>query len=132
MDKYIASPAARALALFFGVLFVVFIVIGQVADLSNRNVLYLSTVIFGLLALLGCIHSFHGVYRAWMNFAALLQKGISTILFGACYLFMVPFIVVFVRISDPLKLKASASKQDTFWIQRHADEKNVASYQRMG
>jgi drug/metabolite transporter (DMT)-like permease len=90
----------------------------------------LLAVIAGILAVLGGLLSFHASYVLWMRFAARLQTVVTTILFGACYLLLIPVFAVFVRMGDPLRLRMSAD--DSTWVPIERDADDVQSYQRMG
>ncbi len=89
------------------------------------------TIGAGFPAFLGMIHCFDALYSRWMRFAELLHKVALTVLFGACYLFVVPFFYLFVRVLDPLKLR-SRGQPGTFWIRRRNPGVDPSTLQRMG
>jgi hypothetical protein len=87
-------------------------------------------VLAGVLAALGFILSFRPVYDAWMRLAPRIQTVVTTLLFGTCYLVIVPIFAVFVRMSDPLRLRPRDGESS--WIAERRDASDVRSYQRMG
>lgn len=89
------------------------------------------TIISGVLALLGFIHSFEAVYRAWMRFAKRLSEVVVTVLFSACYLLIVPLFYPIVWFLDPLRLRGRGD-EETYWIERDAETIDADSMQRMG
>ena len=89
------------------------------------------TIGAGFLAFLGMIHCFGALYSRWMRFAGLLHTVAVTVLFGACYLFVVPLFYLFVRVSDPLRLRSRA-QPGSFWIRRRNPGLDPSTLQRMG
>jgi len=87
-------------------------------------------VVAGLLAVFGLILSFRSSYEAWMRMAARLQTVVTTFLFGACYLLVVPLFAAFVRMSDPLRLRRREGESS--WITTRREAQDARSYQRMG
>lgn len=84
----------------------------------------------GLLAFIGLIHSFASVYAVWLGFAERAHTVVISVLFGACYLLVVPVFRLITLASDPLRLR-KRSHAKTFWISRQEDP-DPASLERMG
>jgi hypothetical protein len=89
------------------------------------------TIIFGFLAFVGFTHCFKSVYTWWMKFANLLHKLVTAILFGACYLFLVPLFYPAIWILDPLGLRKNRGSE-SFWVRRRNRRLDLASLRRMG
>ena len=86
--------------------------------------------VVGLLAVFGLILSFRSSYQLWMRMAERLQSVVTTLLFGACYLLVVPIFAAFVRMSDPLQLRPR--KGASSWVAMRREAHDARSYQRMG
>lgn len=84
----------------------------------------------GALAFIGLIHSFSRLYAAWLGFAEIAQMVVISILFGSCYLLVVPVFRLVTLTSDPLRLR-NRSRAETFWVPRLEDS-DPASLERMG
>lgn len=109
--------------------------IGVCASLSilagaGSRLLFWAAVLSGLLAWIGLVHSFSPLFRGWMRFAERLQAVAVTILFGTCYLLVVPLFTLFVRARDPLRL-GKKTRQDTSWVPR-TQSIDLQSMERMG
>lgn len=132
-DRHIASLPVRiltglAVAAFIFVAFLYF----RPGSTESGSVSLVPLLVLGVAAAIGCIFSFRRIYDAWMHFAELLSAVMSTLLFGACYLMIVPFFAAFVRVGDPLKLSRKHDARETYWIHRSQDDADPTSYQRMG
>lgn len=133
LDKWIASPVARIAAAASAALSAgAFAAANAGATGGLKTFLTLLGVAFALLTVLGFIISFHGTYWRWMKFAAALQKVMVTILFGVCYLLIVPLFSILLRNADPLKLRTSPDRTGSLWRARKPDETDPDSYLRMG
>ena len=84
-----------------------------------------------VVAFMALVHSSHGIYARWMRFAEGLQALIVTVLFGACYLLVVPLFFALSWYQDPLRLRRRA-QEHSFWVQRAAGSDDLRSFQRMG
>ena len=91
----------------------------------------------GIVLLISCLCCFlfitmshKGFYQKWMAFAEKLNKVVITILFGAIYFLILPFLI-FVRFKDPLKIRAHKNKQ-SLWIDRNQRIDTLDHMQRMG
>ncbi len=89
------------------------------------------TIVSGVLALLGFIHSFEPVYRGWMQFAKRLSEVVVTLLFSLCYLLIVPLFYPIVWLLDVLHLRKRGD-EETYWIERSNEVADAESMQRMG
>lgn len=124
IDQWIGTKPVRIAAIVFAVISVsAFAVGGSVKFIG---------VVFALLAFMGLIASFHAVYQRWMKFASVLQKIVVTILFGVCYMIVVPFFWLLLRGNDPLKLRPAADSTASLWRTRKAEDTSADSYLRMG
>ena len=94
----IAFAVASSMAIGLGALF---------PDVSG--VLFVAGCALGLLALLGLVYSTRSGYTRWMKGAAALNTVMPVVLFGVFYLVFVPFFVVFVKRSDPLRLRKTGA-----------------------
>ncbi|MHC4427326.1 MAG: hypothetical protein ACYS0D_01815 [Planctomycetota bacterium] len=127
-ERLIGSTAIRVSTVIFAVLCVVlFLSRGRFPESSG--LLLVLAIVSGILACLAFIHSFRAVYDAWMRFAKVLHTIVVAVLFGACYLAVVPLFFLMVWPSDPLRLR-KGSKPATFWIRRR--EFDPSSLNRMG
>jgi hypothetical protein len=81
-----------------------------------------------LLTFLGVVHWSGRILAAWMRFAEALHRVAVRVLFGACYLLIVPFFVPVVRIRDPLGLRG---RRTTAWVAKRG-EMDLPSMERMG
>ncbi len=116
-DRFIASPGIRVASLLL-------IALG-VGSIGSYPMI---AVVAGVLAAFGAILSFHSSYDAWLPLAERIQKVVTTVLFGACYLLIVPLFSIFVRAGDPLRLRES----DSSWVTEQREASDAQSYQRMG
>lgn len=131
-DRLVASPGVR----FATVVSIGLCVTGAVLyafDLTSTasGMLLVLAVGSGILALVGMIHSFRVVYTRWMRFAQVLHTAVVTLLFGACYLFVVPVFFLMVWPFDLLRLRKRSS-QHTFWHRRRSVKVDADSLTRMG
>lgn len=130
-EKLVEATSTRVVATVSAAVCIAFVIASQ--QLGASTWLIAAAILSGLVAALGLIFSFKSIYTAWMRFAAVLQSLITTILFGACYLLIVPIFTIFTRITDPLGLRPTKPDDNTYWIKRHnVDANNPSSYQRMG
>ena len=118
-EKLIASPSVRIASALLAVL--------SVAAIAALPIV---AAVAGLLAVFGLILSFRSSYDLWMRMAERLQTVVTTFLFGACYLLVVPLFAAFVRMSDPLKLRRD--KAASSWVATRQEVHDARSYQRMG
>lgn len=96
---------------------------------GSRPLVWL-TVVLGLLAFVGLVHSARSVFTKWMAFARFLHSITVPALFGACYLLVVPIFVLLNWRRDPLGLRPRS--QSTFWTDRHRGTLDKNSLSRMG
>lgn len=95
------------------------------------GIVFAAAVVCGILAAIGFVHCFRAVYTWWMKFADVLQTVVVSILFGACYLLIVPIFALIVRILDPLRL-SKRRETGTLWIRRRPDAYDWNSFERLG
>ena len=132
-DRIVASLGIRIAATGMVVASITAFTFSQRAGNSGSgNWLFVVGLVAAVLATMGLILSSRPVYDVWMKFAGVLHTIITVALFGVVYLILVPFIVVFVRVSVPLELGRRAARDETFWIRRKKDEDRPESFQRMG
>ena len=70
------------------------------------------------------------LYLWWLRTAAKIQTGVVTVLFGVCYLFVVPFFSLILVVRAALHSRAHAEQSD--WIDLPPEDTTVESFQRMG
>jgi hypothetical protein len=75
----------------------------------------LAVVILAVLAWLGVVHASAGLFALWMRFADLLHTVAVTVLFGACYLVVVPLFRLALWFRDPLSVRRA---RQTSWVPR--------------
>jgi hypothetical protein len=90
-----------------------------------------AAIVATVLAFLGLVHSFGRLYSLWMRFADVLHVVSLSLLFGACYLLVVPLFYLIVRALNPLGLRRRGDRQ-SFWIRRRSPKVDPHSFQRMG
>ena len=131
-DRLVGSTGIRLATLVFSLLCVTAVVLYERDFFSELSeVLLILAIGSGVLAFIGLTHSFRVVYSLWMKFAETLHTVTITLLFGACYLVVVPVFFLMVWPFDPLRLR-NRSEPDTFWIQRRNPRCDPPSLQRMG
>jgi hypothetical protein len=88
------------------------------------------TVVVGFLTFVGVIHSFRRLYYRWLAVAESLQGVVITLLFGACYLLVVPWFALVARLIGA----RSRSRIDstTYWRSRNASACDENYFARMG
>jgi len=70
------------------------------------------------------------LYQWWLRTAAKIQTVVVTLLFGVCYLFVVPFFSLILRLRAALRSRGRAERSD--WIDLPPEDTTVESFQRMG
>jgi H+/Cl- antiporter ClcA len=91
----------------------------------------ISAIVCALLAGIAGIYSCRAVFSWWMRFAKVLNGVVTTVVFGLCYLVLVPFFVPLIWALDPLGLRGG-SKPASFWHQRRSTPVDVDTLRRMG
>lgn len=131
-DRLVGSDGVRLATLLFLLLSVTAVVLYERGSFPNGyKAPLIVAVVAGILAFIGVIHCVRTVYTAWLKLAMTLHTVIVTILFGFCYLFVVPVFFVIRWPSDPLRVR-KRSEVETFWIRRRRSRCDLASFQRMG
>jgi hypothetical protein len=87
------------------------------------------TIASGVLALMAGVHTSRAVYARWLAFSQRLHGFVVTVLFGACYLLVVPLFRLVGLTRDPLRL-GRRDRAQTFWIPRQ--NPGPDSFERMG
>ena len=87
-------------------------------------------LILGLLAAMAGIHSFRSAYAVWMRFAGVLNRVMTTLLFGLVYLIIVPPFSAVLRRLDPLRVRKGKASQ-TLWVKRSSGSVDADSLNRM-
>ena len=132
LDRWIGSAGTRVATLTFALLCLTVVAVHMRRLLPQTGQLAIVVACAsGLLALVGVIYSFHPVYSLWMRMAKGLNTIVVTVLFGACYLIIVPVFFLVVFRSDPLRLRRRFDPK-TFWIPRHRDPIDSTAFRRMG
>jgi hypothetical protein len=119
------AAAALALACVCGAL----LYRGRAFPDAQGLVLALS-IASGVLALMAGVHTSRAVYARWLALSQRLHSLVVTVLFGACYLLVVPLFRLIGLTRDPLRL-GRRDPGETFWIPRREDQ-GPESFERMG
>ena len=117
--RLVGSALMRCAALLFA---------GACAAAAVHQLAWLA-IASGVLAFISLIHSFSSLYTAWLAFAEVARVAVITVLFGACYLLVVPVFRLVTLFSDPLLLR-NRSRAETFWSER-LDDSDPGSLERM-
>jgi hypothetical protein len=132
-NRPLSSPGVRAATLLLAMFCAAAVALYRSAPSSQSSELLRGLAIgSGFVSVLGLIYSFAPLYRGWMRFASALQKAVTLLLFGACYLLVVPTFSLIVRFTDPLKRGKRFREVETLWVHAHRDERDPGSFQRMG
>ena len=128
-SQLVGSAAIRGATLLFAAVCAAAVSMSGSSPGAQRLLTWLA-IGSGLFAAIGFLHSFQSTYSAWLRFAERLQTVVISILFGACYLLVVPLFRLFTQISDPLRLRRRM-RAETFWVLRPEDS-DLDSLERMG
>ena len=132
VDQLIGSTGIRAATLAVLLLAVTVVVFREQTTLSGtRDVLFFLAIGGGVLTFIGLIHSFRSLYSRWLILAEHVQKLVVTLLFGSCYLLIVPWFFLIGRVISLLRLR-SRSEPESFWISRRRADCDARSLARMG
>lgn len=132
IDRLIGSTGIRVATLTILLLSVAVILFrGQTVLSGARDALFFLAIAGGVLAFIGLIHSFRSLYSWWLKFAALLQRLVVTLLFGSCYLVIVPWFFLMAHAIGVLRLR-NRSEPKSFWIPRRRVDCDARSLARMG
>ncbi len=88
----------------------------------------LAVVILAILAWMSVVHASAALFALWMRFADTLHTIAVTVLFGACYLIVVPVFRLALWFRDPLSLRRA---HQTSWVSRTRTV-DAGSLERMG
>jgi hypothetical protein len=89
-----------------------------------------ATAVSGFVGLIGFIHCFRAIYDRWLTFTHALHKVVTTVLFGACYLLVVPLFWLITLPFDLLRVRRRDAVE-SFWIAKQ-DKPDKSSFGRMG
>ena len=70
------------------------------------------------------------LYPWWLRTAEKIQTVVVTVLFGVCYLFVVPFFSLILLVRAALRSGTRVEQSD--WINLPPEDATVESFQRMG
>jgi hypothetical protein len=125
IDRFIGSPLARA-----GTVVLVALSAGlALASDGGPRWAFWASVGSGVVAFMFLVHSFAGLFSAWMRFAEALQAVVIKTLFSACYLLIVPIFAVVLRGRDPLRRRRGVGESS--WVPR-TGKVDASSLERMG
>jgi hypothetical protein len=131
-DELIGSAGIRIATVVFSLLCVAGFVVSHYGVFAKtRGPVLTLAVVCGILAGVGAIHCFQGVFSLWMRLARILNTVVTTLLFGACYILVVPFFFLVIRLLDPLCLR-KRPEPPTFWLERPHATVDITSLERMG
>jgi hypothetical protein len=127
-DRLIGSAGIRFATLILALLCLA----AMALDFLSQAGVVLRTLTFGcaILTFMGIVYSFRAVYSLWMRVAKALHAVGVTLLFGACYLFIIPLFFLISWAFDPLRLR-NRSEPQTFWIPRRRTPCDLTFLQRM-
>ena len=132
IDKLIGSTGVRITAMVFSVLCVMGVVLSRYRFFGEtRSSALTLAIISGILAVVAAIYCFRPVFSLWMRLAKVLNVLVTTLLFGACYIMVVPFFFLVIRLLDPLCMRKQPEPK-TFWLERRSTGIDITSMQRMG
>jgi hypothetical protein len=83
----------------------------------------------GFLALLAAVHWSQGIHRRWMTAAGAINVVMTTLLFGACYLLIVPVFWAMIRLR---RLGRTTAGDESQWHERRQVDLDLRYFQRMG
>jgi hypothetical protein len=125
-SRVVGSVTARLLAIASAVIFGWVFVGTEPGSLLRSGALIAS----GLLTVLGFVHAFTPIYRAWMRLAERLHAVMVVDIFGLCYLLAVPPFFAFVRVRNALRTRKRAARGSS-WVERQG-RIDPRSLERMG
>ena len=132
LDRLVSSRGARIATLSVALFAATALVLHELNALPQfGRLLPIVSAGCGLLTFAGLIVSFRPLYLLWSRIADVIQTVMMSLLFGCCYLLVVPFFVLIVRASDPLHLRGRTEEDGSFWTRRRKDDSDVQSFQRM-
>lgn len=131
-DKLIGSAGIRIATVGFSLLCGTGVVLSHSGVFARaRGPVMTLAVVAGILAVVGGIHCFPTVFSLWMRLARVLNTVATTSLFAACYILVVPFFFLVIRLLDPLCLRKQPEPR-TFWLERPHATVDITSLKRMG
>lgn len=130
-EKLIGSLITRIATVTLVVLAILGLMISWSGSGGGSSWVRTLAIVCAVLALLGGIHCTRAGYDLWMRFAKVLSGVMTTIVFGLCYLLLVPLFVPIVWILDPLRLRRGAESQ-SYWHHRPDTPVDVEMLRRMG
>jgi hypothetical protein len=110
-NRFVASTVARVLA----PLLVAAAVTTALVPAGVVPYRRLAVVILAVAAWMGVVHSSARLFALWMRLADTLHTVAVTVLFGACYLVVVPVFRLVLWFRDPLSLRRA---RQTSWVPR--------------
>lgn len=127
IPSFVGSRLARIAALFIGGFF-------GLALFLNRFILenHLPLRLFfflGLFSLFGIILSSRKLFKAWTEFGNLIQKVVTSLLFGAVYLIIIPIFRIPSWIGQIVQREKT---ENTFWIKRSVQKIDRDFFKRLG
>jgi len=131
-EKFVGTVATRVVTFVFLLLSLALVFAYQRDQFAeHRSLVFVLAVVACLVTLLGAIHCFHTWYSLWMRFSKVLQTLVISVIFGTCYLLIVPF---FSLIAWVLRVKSSRRRAEggTYWIPRRTAKPDLDWFQRLG
>lgn len=127
IDRLIGSPGVRLTTIGAALLLTTAVVLRQFSVAPWRgSTSYLVLCIVGVIAFIGLVHSFRRLYNWWLAFAEFLQSVMIVVLFGGCYLLIVPWFYLI------MLLRSRGYRANSFWIPRRRIECDESYFTRMG
>jgi hypothetical protein len=124
-NRFVGTPLALAATLGMGA---VTIVLASSVGSGPRYLLPAS-IVAGILTWVAFVHTHAALYRLWMKFAHVLHTVAISVIFGACYLLIIPIFRAVLWFRDPLGLRRPP--EESSWVARTA-KSDALSMERMG
>jgi hypothetical protein len=102
-----------------------------IAPWTESTLFLILSVVVGVIAFIGLIHSFRALYYRWLAFAGFLQRVVVTLLFGGCYLLVVPWFALVLRVID-LRRSRGRLEPRSVWVPRPHTKYDERYFTRMG
>jgi hypothetical protein len=130
-EKLVGSLAVRVATAVFISLAALGLLLSQGGLAAGQRWAVLAAIVCAVLAALGGIHCSRRGYALWMRTAAGLSEVMATLVFGLCYLVLVPFFVPIVWLLDPLQLRRG-NDSASYWHERSTTPPDAQGFRRMG
>jgi hypothetical protein len=133
IERIIGSRGIRGVTLVAAVILVTTMVLRAygIAPWTGGRAFLVFSVGVGFIAFIALIHSFRTLYDRWLAVAAFLQRVVITLLFGGCYLLVVPWFALLARVIGVRGLRGRPGPR-SFWVRRRHSPCDESYFTRMG